>query len=506
MGVILKLAINNLLQHKSKTIIIGAFIAVGMLVIQLGNGFLESVNKGMEKDFRANYTGDIIVSCQIPQSVQMDLFGKTDLNDLMGSMQLLSFPQIEEADKIIDKTKGIAKKTRIVSTNGILMNSNYEDFQLEDQDTNKQPVAYIFAGQKETYFDMFSNMKITEGRKPAFGTNEILVDEKTKENYFEYYGEELKVGSELYFKGIGSTTIIRPCIVCGFYKQPDENSSMSRLIYADPSFARTFAGLTYGASFAEDLPESIDTSYGSASEEDMFGSDDDMFEFEDMSIVQAEKVDFDSILGDTSLRDKLNQTDDGSWNYILLRTEKPKDAEKIIEELNKSFAENNINAVARDWKAAANSYASSVNSISSIFTALVVILSIVVFIIIMNTMVISVLERTGEIGTMRAIGAEKRFVRKLFFYESISLTLISEFIGIVLALLMMLILNACHFTVGNEFAKVLIGGGSIAFIPTVKSFLGTMIALLIGTILANLYPVASALKITPLKALSKGND
>ena len=54
MGVIFKLAINNLRQQKSKTIIIGLFIAIGMMIVQVGNGFIESVNNGMEKDFRAN--------------------------------------------------------------------------------------------------------------------------------------------------------------------------------------------------------------------------------------------------------------------------------------------------------------------------------------------------------------------------------------------------------------------------------------------------------------------
>ena len=69
----------------------------------------------------------------------------------------------------------------------------------------------------------------------------------------------------------------------------------------------------------------------------------------------------------------------------------------------------------------------------------------------------------------------------------------------------MTILNACNFTVSDDIAKMILGGGSISFIPTVGNFVSTMIIILVGTILANLYPVSSALKITPLKALSKGD-
>jgi putative ABC transport system permease protein len=136
---------------------------------------------------------------------------------------------------------------------------------------------------------------------------------------------------------------------------------------------------------------------------------------------------------------------------------------------------------------------------------LIIILAIVVFIIIMNTMVISVLERTREIGTMRAIGANKSFVRKLFFCESITLTLGAEIVGTILSLVVMGVLNLCNFSVSDDIVKMILGGGSISFIPTMGNFVSTMIIILVGTILANLYPVSSALKITPLKALSKGD-
>ena len=38
----------------------------------------------------------------------------------------------------------------------------------------------------------------------------------------------------------------------------------------------------------------------------------------------------------------------------------------------------------------------------------------------MNTLIISIVERTGEIGTMRALGGEKSFIRGLFLAETLS--------------------------------------------------------------------------------------
>ena len=508
MGVIFKLAINNLRQQKTKTIIIGLFIAIGMMIVQVGNGFIESVNNGMEKDFRANYTADIIVSAPIPDGVFMDLFGITDLANVMEVKQIPALPDVKAAEKIISETSGILQKSNIVTTQGILMET--DEFLLEDQDMMKIPVFYMFAGESDAYFTMFPNQKITEGRYPAPGTNEILVDERLKKNFSEYYKSEMQLNQTIYISGVSMQTLIREAKIVGFYNQPDENSAMYSIVYADPSLARAFADLTYGANFVQELPDEIDFSISDASEDDLFGDDDDLFAdstFDD-SFIASIDVDFDDILGDTTLRDELNKTDDGAWHYILLRCEKGmSDSEiaTVIEDLNNKFAVAGVKAVARDWEGAAGTFTSSVDSISSLFTVLIIILAIVVFIIIMNTMVISVLERTGEIGTMRAIGADKSFVRKLFFCESITLTLGAELLGTILSLVIMTILNACNFTVSDDIAKMILGGGSISFIPTVGNFVSTMIIILVGTILANLYPVSSALKITPLKALSKGD-
>ena len=510
MGVIFKLAINNLRQQKSKTIIIGLFIAIGMMIVQVGNGFIESVNNGMEKDFRANYTADIIVSAPIPDGVFMDLFGITDLANVMEVKQIPALPDVKATEKIIGETSGILQKSNIVTTQGILFDSDYADFQMEDQDMMKIPVFYMFAGEADAYFKMFPNQKITEGRYPAAGTNEILVDERLKKNFYEYYKSEMELNQTIYISGVSMQTLIREAKIVGFYNQPDENSAMYSIVYADPSLARAFADLTYGANFVQELPDEINFDFSTSSEDDLFGSDDDLFASDDFGseIVTSGDVSFDDILGDTTLRDELNKTDDGAWHYILLRCEKGMsdvEIDAVIEDLNNKFSAAGVQAVARNWAQAAGTFTSSVESISSLFTVLIIILAIVVFIIIMNTMVISVLERTGEIGTMRAIGANKSFVRKLFFCESITLTLGAEIVGTILSLVVMGVLNLCNFSVSDDIAKMILGGGSISFIPTVGNFVSTMLIILVGTILANLYPVSSALKITPLKALSKGD-
>jgi putative ABC transport system permease protein len=80
----------------------------------------------------------------------------------------------------------------------------------------------------------------------------------------------------------------------------------------------------------------------------------------------------------------------------------------VIASLNLWFAQEGIDALAADWKAAAGPFASSIDVVRIVFNIAIIIVAVVAVIIMMNTLVISVIERTGEIGTMRALGAQKR--------------------------------------------------------------------------------------------------
>jgi len=519
MGVIFRMALRNLSQHKAKTVIIGLFICIGVMIVNLGNAFLESTNRGLEKDFRANYTGDIVVAGRLADNTKFDMFGVASVS--MGDRQAL--PAINDIDKvqaIVDSTKGIDKQTKLISAMGYFRTDAVgDDFDPDDDARMDIPYFFLFGIEPSTYFKAFSSMKITEGTYPSATENEVLVDVRVKEKFAKYYKMPLNLGDKVLVSAMSAAGTTREATVCGFYEQPDKNSAMTSLVYCTPSLARTFADLTYGAGYAEELPQTVDTKLGTLSEDALFGetsndtsdddmfsdSDDDMFS-SDTSVMSAKDVSFDNILGDTTLRDKLNQTDDGAWNFIILKADKTTNVKKTIATLNKQFKDAGLDAQAFDWKTAATTFASTVQGISTLFTALVVILAIVVFIIIMNTLTVSVIERTGEIGTMRALGASKGFVRKLFFTESISITLLSATGGTLIALLIMVIFNAFHLSVDGDIAKMILGGGSIQFIPTLLNILGTIILVCIGSSLANIYPVSSALKISPLKALSQDGE
>ncbi len=283
---------------------------------------------------------------------------------------------------------------------------------------------------------------------------------------------------------------------------------MFQTIYCTPNFARAFADLTYGTLMEEEGEESL--SLSDFAEEDFFGDDDifgDMISDETDTFENAEIQDYDSILGDTSLRDELNRTDNGAWHFVQTKISDKSKTKEVVAALNDKFKELGLDAQAMDWHDAGMSYTASMEGINILFNVLVIILAVVVFIIIMNTMVVSVMERTSEIGTMRALGAEKKFVRALFHTEALTITVLSALGGMILSLIFIAIFNSLGIAVdSNMIAKIILGGGEIQFAPTPQILIVTFLVVILGSLLSNIYPVSSALKITPLKALSKGAD
>lgn len=514
MRVIFQLALRNLKEHKAKTIIISMFILFGTAIVILGNSFMESVNRGLEKDFRANYTGDIVVSANPPEGTLVDIFGVMS-NSFTGELlQIPALTDINQVMEVVDSTPEIEQKTKMISAQGLMFKGDEVDLSaIQDDDSVSFmdiPIFMLFAGEGETYFDVFGGQHIVEGRALDYssGDNELLIDTRIKESFEKFFKESLNVGDNVLVMGANSNGVVREAKVVGFYTPANEHSAMFQTIYCTPNFARAFADLTYGTLMEEEGEESL--SLSDFAEEDFFGDDDifgDMISDETDTFENAEIQDYDSILGDTSLRDELNRTDNGAWHFVQTKISDKSKTKEVVAALNDKFKELGLDAQAMDWHDAGMSYTASMEGINILFNVLVIILAVVVFIIIMNTMVVSVMERTSEIGTMRALGAEKKFVRALFHTEALTITVLSALGGMILSLIFIAIFNSLGIAIdSNMIAKIILGGGEIQFAPTPQILIVTFLVVILGSLLSNIYPVSSALKITPLKALSKGAD
>jgi putative ABC transport system permease protein len=174
------------------------------------------------------------------------------------------------------------------------------------------------------------------------------------------------------------------------------------------------------------------------------------------------------------------------------------EVENIANEIERVINENHGD----DEFASATTMSSILDSIQSIMgilqTVLLAIASIALIVAsigIMNTMLTSVMERTREIGIMKAIGATNKDVMSIFIIEGLLLSLVGGTAGILLGIVGSQAVATGLSNIG--------GGGGMPLEPVITFTaiaLGLSVSMIVG-IFSSLYPAWKAAKMSPIEAV-----
>jgi len=189
-------------------------------------------------------------------------------------------------------------------------------------------------------------------------------------------------------------------------------------------------------------------------------------------------------------------------NTIIVRLRN--DDTATIESVSKAIKEAFSDQVSVTSATAVLTILSSVFSIIQLFLAGIAAISLLVAGIgIMNIMIVSLMERTREIGILKALGMKNRTVLLVFLCESVVVGLIGAVIGIAsgwaLANIVAIVFRGGGVIMGNQAATA--GGMTITplLTPTVAT-LALIFGVGVSAIFA-LYPAWRASKLKPVEAL-----
>lgn len=217
-----------------------------------------------------------------------------------------------------------------------------------------------------------------------------------------------------------------------------------------------------------------------------------VYEYEDsgMGNTSSEKNISTDLYIPVSAAKKIGNADDGYASFTILSSKSVDStvfAEQAAEFLNRYYERNN------DYHISASSMESMLGTMNTMLSTISVALSVIAGISllvggigVMNIMLVSVTERTREIGTRKALGATNNQIRTQFVVESMIVCLIGGIIGIILGSAM-----------GYVGSAILMEG----CLPALSSIaLSVGFSLAIG-IFFGYYPANKAAKLDPIEAL-----
>ncbi len=508
MTLALKIALRNILLHKGKSLIVGIILLFGSLIMTLGNATLAGMETGIHQGVVDGFMGDLTISSRKQKNDDV-------LNGAKGQgIQLLTdFPKINEYLRTLPEvSKSMPYTANLFLT---ILDQN------RDQGM-RPPFVYALGVDFPRYLTMYDHsIELISGRFPEQGERGILIHINNRERFYQMSGVILaaqddpkntnglpleaisnfsKIGSitNLVVMGLSdrnSTLDIRIPIL-GFY-----HNKKIDLMSVDLMDLESYReAMNY--STAEDSSQTLSTT-----ENSLLKLDEDPEAMFNAPLVTEVKnnqsFDTSGLFKKESKKITSNDLDAGSYELMSVRLKDKKQAAQVIKNMNTYFTNEKIDAKAIPWTLAAGAVASMVGILKGALNVFVFLIFFVAIIIIMNTLTMTTLERSAELGMMRAIGAQKSFLRQMLFGETFILSGIFGGLGILLGTILVLFLSHQHLTTENRFLQMFYGGNYFHPLLNWGDYLLGFLELTLVTVLSVIYPMSLASKIRPLDAITR---
>jgi ABC-type lipoprotein release transport system permease subunit len=173
------------------------------------------------------------------------------------------------------------------------------------------------------------------------------------------------------------------------------------------------------------------------------------------------------------------------------------------EQLKQAFKDKGLDVRVVDWQQASGIVGQMVNIMRLVLVLALGVIGLVTLVIINNSIIVGTLNRIREIGTMRAIGAQKSFVVGLFLGETCVTGLIGSILGAIFGGLVLVILSKVGIPAVNDIVSFLFSGPRLY--PNIRwnIIIGTPFVITLVATLSSIYAARLAARVQPAEAMQE---
>lgn len=161
----------------------------------------------------------------------------------------------------------------------------------------------------------------------------------------------------------------------------------------------------------------------------------------------------------------------------------------------------NLPLKAINWQKAAGLIGQFATLMRVVLYTAVLIIFVVALVIINNALVMATLERVREIGTLRAVGAQRRFILAMLLLESLTVGLLFGALGTLLGAGSIALLGRVGIAAGNDVMMFFFSGPRLYPVLATQNLLLALSIVLLVSVVSSIYPAWIAMRISPREAM-----
>ncbi|MBI4822235.1 MAG: ABC transporter permease [Deltaproteobacteria bacterium] len=154
-----------------------------------------------------------------------------------------------------------------------------------------------------------------------------------------------------------------------------------------------------------------------------------------------------------------------------------------------------------DWQTASGMVGQFIIMIRVVLYIAISIIFLVALVIINNSMIMATMERVTEIGTIRAIGARRRFVLALFLLETLALGVISGTAGSLAGAAVVTWIGKIGIPAQSDVMVFLFAGPRLYPAFGIQHLIFAIVTIVVVSVVSTFYPARLATRIQPIEAM-----